>query len=1389
MTSTATSLYLSYCAGLCFLLAHPVLAQSVRFERVLTPTNTVDPIAQDRHGFMWFGGEGLHRYDGYGFVSYFHIPGDSTSLNSNAVVALFVDRQDILWVGTGGEEGGLHQYDEASDTFVRYLHNPADTSSTSANNVLTMYEDEQGVLWIGQENGILSRFDTTHATFTQFNVPGYSNRFSNFRVTNIVEDAQQTLWIGMDGPQDGAGLYTFDRETGAFTRVDLLEEVEYEYVISLHNDQDGQFWVSLRNRGLVRFDPNTRNVERFLHNEQTNPSAPKFIVDVVPDNAGNLWITSTHSGLALLDIDKKTFTYHAPVNTTTTLVPSHEAETLYKDRQGTVWVSYLADGEDYPGLYKLHRTPDVFTHYTLNLRGIGPRENKGVFDFVEDREGTLWATALGGGLFSYDSLTNTFTRAFDDSIPEFDQFAYVSLVETGDNTLMVGGFSLNSLKTFDLRTNRYRLPDSTIKQVNNLLVNAGGIIDLYQDTTETIWIGTWQTGVIYIDGTTKAVNRLLHPPEDPERVFGYFTGGFFDDGRGNIWFGADPVNETDIRSGALYRFDMRTSSLERFPDVGMSTMFSDRAGRYWVHSTSMGLFQWDPLSGSPTRYTLTDGLPSNKISCVVVDDKGMLWISTIPGGLASLNPDTGIIRSYEVANKEHDFTVIQGMRSCFKRSDGTLFFGKREGVTSFHPDELAINQIPPDVALTSMSIDNNPVDFGPEAPVSTPIVVAKNITLRHDQNEFAIEYAGLHFEAPAKHTYRYILEGHNQQWIEAGSNRTARFSRVEPGDYTFRVLASNPDGIWNREGASISITVLPPWWQTIWAYLSYAAALIALGWAANRWQRQRLIQRERAQQQLTLAQLEKEAAAERAQMAEHLERVKSDFFVNLAHEFRTPLTLILGPLSDLLSGGHGQVQVQQAAQLQVMQRSGDRLLALINQLLDFEKLDAGGLHLQAQEDDVVAFAGALTLAFASRAERERKKLGFKSSMPKLLAYYDPEKLEKVLYNVISNAFKFTSDGDKIAVSVSTSDTNVLILVQDTGTGIPLEQQDLIFNRFHQSDSSVTRMHEGTGIGLALAKELVTLHKGSIHVESNPGRGSTFTVALPLGRAHLNDEEIREAQSIPHSPTLSSPIISDESLVVTPRSEDRVEASVLVVEDNPDLRNYLMSHLHAYNVIEAENGEEGLEKAIESLPDLIISDVMMPRMDGITLCQTLREDPRTQDIPFILLTAKAAEENKLEGLQAGADDYLYKPFSASELHVRMRNLIDQRIRLKERYKKTLVLKPNEVEITPDDAAFAERIRTVVEAQMGDTLFGVEQLAGEIGMSRRNLQRRMNRVLNMTATTFIREMRLERAWQLLESRAGNISEIAYAVGYNDTRHFSKRFKEKFGRPPSDWLKSAT
>jgi signal transduction histidine kinase/DNA-binding response OmpR family regulator len=646
----------------------------------------------------------------------------------------------------------------------------------------------------------------------------------------------------------------------------------------------------------------------------------------------------------------------------------------------------------------------------------------------------------------------------------------------------------------------------------------------------------------------------------------------------------------------------------------------------------------------------------------------------------------------------------------------------------------------------------------------------------------------LHFGEPEKNQYKYLLENFDDDWIDAGSQRNATYTNLNAGEYVFRVTACNRDGIWNEEGASLKIIIPPPFWASWWAYSLYVMFAFGLLYGVRRYE----LNRTHLKNQVKLDEV-------KLKEREETDKMKSRFFANISHEFRTPLTLILGPTEKILSKSADD---ETQKQLSLVKRSANRLLGLINQLLDLSKLEEGKLELRTSKSNIVPFIKGLTMSFESIAERKDITLKVKNSSDEIEMYFDKEKMTKIMTNLLSNAFKFTPRDGQITVSLTETNTNTVdIKIRDSGIGISEEELSKLFDRFYQVDSSFTREQEGTGIGLALTKELVELHRGIISVDSKLGSWTEFTVTLPVGRKHLKDEEIIE-ENVILSPAKSG-INSAKNLLeineIDPSHFDKLSVTendddvnedrniLLVVEDNYDVREFIKDSLgNEFQIEEASNGEQGVRKAEQIIPDLIISDVMMPKMDGNELTKTLKNDEKTSHIPIILLTAKSEQESRLEGLETGADDYLTKPFDAKELQIRIKNLISIRRKLQEKFSTgdyVPVKRSDEKKLSNLEEQFMCKVMEVIKNHLSEEEFSIEQFGKEVGMDRVQLHRKLKALSGKSPSNYLRSVRLVRARKMIEEQKGNISEIAYSVGFSSPQYFTRCFREEFGYPPSN------
>ena len=1319
-------------------------------------------IAVDRSGALWICPDerGLHRLDPRTdeMISFRHDPDDPRSLSSDSTSWLLVDRNDNIWVGTHSD--GLNRLDLKTQTFRRFQHDPADTRSLPSNDVGQIYEDRAGVLWVPTAGG-LARLNPASDTFTRFEAdPDDETTLIDSNTWTVLEDRRGRFWVGTRGD----GLHSMNREQGTFRRflydrshpnrlskphlLGLPEASRKGLVTFMHEDRSEILWIGAHSGGINLYDPDVDTVRHYeVSRTDPNGLANNLVYSIGESRDGVVWIgTMARAGEGLHRATRvNPLRFHVIDHVMDAFLPGY-IHSIHESAGGMLWAATET------GLYALGRASGAAGHSspTAPVTVSGALHGITVLAIEESADGNLWIGGYRAGFARFDPARGTF-ELFHPDPPR-----------------------------------RWSLLNVTVSSIR-------------WESKRSLWIGTLMSGVVHLDPETGEFTYYQNDPDDPRSLSSnrVSVGGIHRSADGSLWIATQ---------NGLNRFDPESKQFDRYltgpPERGMIRgVVEGRDKELWVGWLDGSLARLDTETGAVEEIDGRDaGLPGREIVNMLGDTAGNLWIMT----------DRAIAR-YDVSDKRfyslpmsRDVAGTGLGYGALRSKDGRLFFGARNGFYSFDPEQMiaAENRIPPQVALTRLTISGREVEPGDDSPLRGPIASAGEIRLNHDQRDFSFSLAALHYVAPHENRIVYMLEGYDDDWREAGSDRRAAYFKVPAGTYTFRVRAANPFGVWSTDEASIRVVVLPPWWRSWWAYIVYAVAFLLAPYAGHQVRVRRLQMHASDLTEMVYAQT-KELRAEKARTEEQarhlveLDKAKDRFFSNISHEFRTPLTLILGPLEDELSGIHGEVDPRRRRSLLLMQRAARRLHRLISQLLDLAKLEVGRMQLEARRHDLVSFVRFVVLSFAPMAERRTIALTFSSEIEPLPLFFDADKLEQVIINLLSNAFKFTSEHGKILVAVDevTEDGKPYaeVSVQDTGVGISASEIPFIFDRFHQADFSRARSGGGTGIGLALAKEMVDLHHGRITVRSKEGFGTTFVVRLPKGRDHLGPDELAEDAAVDTREKrlrVEPTWIADIPTPKTAPSGDGVEMparrrTILIVDDNDDVREYLKGHLDEhYRVIEAADGIEGLQRARESSPDLVLVDVMMPRMDGYQLCRAIKEDGDLGHIPVVIVTARASEEAELEGIESGADDYICKPFNAEVLLARVENLIEIRSLLRRRFAGEVNIHASEITVTSQDASFLERVHEAAESHIGDSNFTVDWLADELGVSARQLRRKLRELLNLSPGGYIRMIRLQRAAQFLEQRAGNISEIAYKVGFNDPKYFSRLFHQAFGVAPSEY-----
>ena len=1334
-------------------------------------------IVQDQQGFLWIAtGDGLNKYDGYGFTVYRNRPGDSTSVSYNWIQRVFIDRQGTLWAGTFG--GGLNRFDPDTETFSHYRHDENDRRSLSQDHVTALFEDTQGTFWVGTQSGGLNRFDRTSGLFTRYqHDPEDEGSLSSNEIRMIYEDRQGTLWIGTGEasgttPETG-GLNRFDRAAETFTRYlydpDDPSRLIDNRVQALYEDSDGVFWVGTCQRGLHRFNRETETFTRVFLKEgelsRVDPAAGmegicQMVTILHEDRAGAFWVGIFGSGLAQRDRVTGTLTAYTYDTDNPQSLGSNDVWSLFEDRQGTLWVSTLGGG------VARVASASRFRQAMHDPDDPASLSHNDVAALHVDQAGTLWVGTFNG-LNSRDGATGAFARYLHDDKIE-------AIVEDGSGQLWVGTQNSGLLR-FDRTTGQATRYLHNPDDPNSLRANH--VSALLEDRAGRLWVATWGGGLHRFDRTTGTfASYLLHPDKERGQLNNYArTRSLYEDQQGTLWIGSDK---------GFGRFDEEAEVIVPALDDGFTVGFlEDRAGRFWVIAPGLGLLRFERETGSITYFNAGNGLPSNVVLNILEDDAGFLWLSA-NGGLSRFDPERETFKN---------FGTDEGLRSVLfnpgsqRSAAGTFFFASPDGVLSFHPDQIDRDAQPPDMALTGLRVNNETVEHGSDTPLRKPMGRIDEVRLAHTQKDVAFEYVALHYTNPAGNQYQYRLDPYDEEWIDAGTQRLASYTNLDPGTYVFRVKGANSDGLWSEEEASVRLTIEPPWWRTWWAYGLYGLLGVTGLFVAGRLQRRRLLNKERQR----VAAERMEQIRQQNERLREIDEMKTRFLANISHEFRTPLTLTFGPIKDFLEGRFDSYE-DAKPHFERALRNGRSLLQLINQLLKLSRIESGALKLQTGQHDLKRFLSQTSALFESLAASRGITLQVEAPPDTFLHGFDADLLENAVVNLLANAFKFTPDGGTITVHLHReANGQACIEVADTGEGIAADHLPYLFDRFYQVDGTTTRKREGAGIGLSLVKELVALHGGTITVESKVGIGTRFTIHLPnvsLEAAGLEQEETPAPRATTGQLVVAEVETSMVGAAAPPASQAVSEDTtiVLLVEDNADMRAYLRDHLtHDFEVVEAEDGKGGLAKAYALVPDLVLSDVMMPEMDGLALCQALKQDARTSHVPVVLLTAKADVESRISGFETGADAYLPKPFSAEELQVRVRSLIDQRRALRAKFSRTgRETVPSEPTLPPQEVAFLKQVQDVVEARLSDVSFGVEVLAGEVGMSQRQLLRKLRALTGETSSELIWRLRLERAAQLLRQNTGSVKEIAFATGFKHEASFSRSFRKVYGVSPSEY-----
>ncbi|MGE5342563.1 MAG: two-component regulator propeller domain-containing protein [Candidatus Omnitrophota bacterium] len=1352
------------------------------------PDNNVLAVRQTRDGYLWIGTQdGLVRFDGFNFQLY--TKENVAQLKDNQIRALYEDENGCLWIGTSS--GGLTRYNDGA--FENY---PVETFK-SLFKIKAIAGDRWGNVWIGSYTEGLSCFSrgklTTYTT---------KHGLPHNQVNAISRDQQGDLWMTTAG-----GIVKLVKP-GTFRLWVKPESTKVNMLAALYKEEKKELWIGTADRFLFC----SRNGKSDAYGENAGIPCPT-IPCLFEDRSRNLWIGTDGGGLTRMENG-----VFSTLSVRDGLAAGY-VSCICEDREGSLWVGTL-DG----GLHQLRNSN--FTIYT-SREGLSDNFIQCV---LQDRIGNLWIGTMNG-LNRLKLNGETRGTGSVASISAMNQGpltnnSVVCLHEDPGGSLWIGtwgGLYRFNNGRLTVWTPKDGLCDNRINCIGgdrngDIWVGTQGGLSRYNPATGKFWTYTTR------DGLSSNIIRFV-----------------FEDRHGSIRIGTNHglnvLNDEKITPNP--------SSFGIFGNGNyfFHTAYEDQEGTLWF-GTDSGLLRYTPKDDI-YLYNIQSGLIENGVHTILEDDCGYLWLAG-KNGISRIRKRELTDLALGRIRKLHPdrFNEKDGMNSRWcegiscKSRDGRLWFPTSLGLTMIDPNHIKTNKTPPSLLIEKMIVDGDPVHiqqtqrfFGRERRAA--FSKRAPLELAPGKKRFEFYYTALSFINPKKIRFKIKLDGYDKGWVDMDNLRNTTYTSLSPGLYTFKVIACNSDGVWNQTGASLSFYLRPYFYQTPWFYLAVVMVIFLAVFFFHHFRlrqlrarkeelgtlvdirtrdlQKRTLELENAHQELqqnkSLIEEKNRQLEDQSEKLKELDKAKSSFFANISHEFRTPLTLINGPLEQILAGNPDK---DLEAQATLMLRNSRHLLNLVDQLLELAKFDSGKMKLRATLQNITPFLRSVILCFESLASQSKIDLTFQSDSEDIPLYFDPDKLERVVINIVSNAFNYTPSGGTIAVSVrhiigtAYPEGSIEIVVRDTGSGIPSDELPYIFDRFYRGKGSYENRRKGTGIGLALVKDLVELHRGQIDVQSNylPNQagGTIFVIRLPLGNAHLQPDEMihisdyksdskKDKTAAIRVPVWDHPSAPEEKEKINgePCNQNQ-KPNVLIVEDNADMRTYIRGILESnYTISEAVNGKEGMMTAEAMIPDLVLSDVMMPEMDGYELCSHLKKEFKTCHIPVILLTAKASEASMRDGLETGADDYIVKPFSADLLEVRVRNLIRLRRQLQQKIRQDMLLQPSEVSVSSMDHTFLKELRTIIEKNLADPEFNVEQLANKLYLSLSTLRRKLEALTGETAGSLIRSYRLTRAAQLLKGNFGNVTEVAFAVGFSDAAYFAKCFKDKFHQTPRDYANS--
>ncbi len=1302
------------------------------------------------------------------------------------------DADGFIWFGT---THGLYRYNSVN--VQKFLHDPNDSTTIPDNSIRTIFLDSSGTLWIGTSKGVCI-YDNTNDQFISPDFKDKSGEKLGSNIREIFEGKDKNIFILTNVM---LGMYNMDSHK--FEKVMEVRSRQENFACAAY-DSRGSIWIGGVNGTIWRYETSSPKFSVFYHHQS------ELIRKIFSDESG-LWVGYDLSGLDFVGFAGNLIKHYGSNPADEYKINHNRVRDINKDVNGRIWIS----------TYKGISIIDKGKSFNILPQDISGLPYYSVYKIFRDSKDGMWIGTWSGGLAYLSNFDNSFSLyRKDQPLSEMDDEFVSSFAEKTDKTILIGT-EFGNLNVLDRELNKMvNIPFKTengkkIEDIKSMYFDKksetlwiGTFLDglWFQKKDETVfrklkkfnderisiyalaesdsglWIGTQGKGLYHYNPKSGFMAEFLFLTTDPKTLSNNQVRSVIVDSDKSIWIGTkNGLNQFNPKTGVFRRFKNRPYDSNTLSSNEVLSLYQDRKGIIWIGTSGGGLNRYDKKSEKFTSYQIKDGLDGNDVYGIQEDKNGILWMST-ENGISSIDPVKQILRNFYREDELKGCQFNPG--AAFQTSSGEILFGHTKGFALFTPEQMITNPVPPRVILTSMSINNIIVtNHSKESPLKKTLATEDLLKLTYDQNSLTFNFVANNFLLPTKNQFKYRLVNYDNKWVDAGTQTYATFTKIPPGDYVFEVIGSNNDNVWNSEPTRLKISISPPFWLSWYAYLTYFVLLLIVVYVLHKG----IVERLQYKKELLLERLLHESEAQ-------VQEMKLRFFTNISHEFRTPLTLISSPVNLLLEKFNLEPKVRE--HLLSMQRNSNRLLRLVNQLIDIRKIESGKAVFRAQNTDLILLCRNVISYFEMEAKDKHIQLSFNPEVEKLILFLDTEKAEKIFFNVLSNAMKFTPENGTVGVSVYSSHSDeyaddsvvvgevidgdmICVEFSDSGPGISSDDLKLIFERFEQGKK---HQSSGTGIGLHMAYEYTRMHKGNIRVKSKIESGSTFTISFPFVEEIQGDTEWKEETDN----TKQHSVVPELSRLSPIHSEKEKTITILIIEDNYELRTYLKNMLsQQYRIVTAPNGKQGLETALTIIPDLVITDVMMPQMDGFEVCRQLKNNILSSHIPVIILTAFSDSDKQIGGLKTGADAYITKPFDENILQAQIENLISSRAKLREIFSESNSAWADGMDVLFSDKMLIEKATSIVEKHLNDKSFVIDNLAANIGISTSSLYRKLKVLTNQTPTEFVRYIRLKKAILLMNEGNTNVDEIGFAVGFNSHSYFTSSFRKQYGKTPSDYL----